>query len=125
MISKKYQELVTLVARNAVLNSERAAELTKEADPNANLEPTYKMRDKFSLLEEKISNNESLSMEDYANLWIGASITRGLLMNNINKWTAVVKEYDEDLLPKLYAIALEKDSEAREKLMTESFSAEN
>lgn len=125
MISKKYQELFTLVARNAVLNSERAAELTKEADPSANLEPTYKMRDKFSLLEEKISNNESLSMEDYANLWIGASITRGLLMNNINKWTAVVKEYDEDLLPKLYAIALEKDPEAREKLMTESFSAEN
>lgn len=125
MISKKYRDLFSLVAQNAILNSERAAELTKEANPNADLEPTYKMRDKFYLLEEKISNNENLSTEDYANLWIGASITRGLLMNNINKWTAVVKEYDENLLPKLYAIALEKDPEVREKLMTESFSAEN
>lgn len=125
MISKKYKELFQLVARNAAMNSERAAELTKEADKEANLEPTYKMRDEFVALEEKLNGNESLTMKDYANLWIGASITRGILMNNINKWTAVVKEYDENLLPKLYAIALEKDEEKRQKMMDENFATEN
>lgn len=125
MISQKYKELFQLVARNAALNAERAAELTKEADKEADLSPTYKMRDKFVALEEKLGTEELLTMEDYANLWIGASVTRGLLMNNINKWTAVVKEYDENLLPKLYAIALEKDAEKRQQMMDESFASEN
>lgn len=125
MISKKYNELFQLVAQNAAMNAERAAELTKEADPNANLEPTYTMRDKFVALKDKLEANEELAMEDYANLWIGASVTRGLLMNNINKWTAVVKEYDENLLPKLYAIALEKDADKRQQMMEESFASEN
>lgn len=125
MISQQNRELLALIARNAALNAERAAEVTKENVPEANIEATYKMRDKFVALEDKLNNGEDLAFEDYANLWIGATVTRGILMNNINKWTAVVKEYDENLIPKLYAIAAETNEEKRKQMMEETFSAEN
>lgn len=122
-MNKQYQDLFQMVARNGALNAEKAMEALKGAeDREKEIEALVDMRDRFNVLEDKIlKNEEPLSLTDFIQLYAGATVSRNIIQKNINTWTAVVKEYDDNLIPKLYEIANEKDSEKREALMDEYF----
>lgn len=122
-MNKQYQDLFQMVARNGALNAEKAMEALKGAeDKEKEIEVLVDMRDRFNVLEDKIlKNEEPLSLTDFIQLYAGATVSRNIIQKNINTWTAVVKEYDENLIPKLYEMANEKDSEKREALMDEYF----
>ena len=122
-MNKQYQDLFQMVARNGALNAEKAMEALKGAeDKEKEIEVLVDMRNRFNVLEDKIlKNEEPLSLTDFIQLYAGATVSRNVIQKNINTWTAVVKEYDDNLIPKLYEIANEKDSEKREALMDEYF----
>ena len=122
-MNKQYQDLFQMVARNGALNAEKAMEALKGAeDKEKEIEVLVDMRDRFNVLEDKIlKNEEPLSLTDFIQLYAGATVSRNIIQKNINTWTAVVKEYDDNLIPKLYEMANEKDSEKREALIDEYF----
>lgn len=122
-MNKQYQDLFQMVARNGALNAEKAMEALKGAeDKEKEIEVLVDMRDRFNVLEDKIlKNEEPLSLTDFIQLYAGATVSRNIIQKNINTWTAVVKEYDDNLIPKLYEIANETDSKKREALMDEYF----
>ena len=122
-MNKQYQDLFQMVARNGALNAEKAMEALKGAeDKEKEIEVLVDMRDRFNVLEDKIlKNEEPLSLTDFIQLYAGATVSRNIIQKNINTWTAIVKEYDDNLIPKLYEIANEKDPEKRESLMDEYF----
>ena len=122
-MNKQYQDLFQMVARNGALNAEKAMEALKGAeDKEKEIEVLVDMRDRFNVLEDKIlKNEEPLSLTDFIQLYAGATVSRNIIQKNINTWTAVVKEYDDNLIPKLYEMANETDPEKREALMDEYF----
>ena len=122
MISEQYRELFALVARNGAINGEKAMDVLKKNDADADIKATAEMTDKFRTLEDKIHNGEELSGLDYVYLYAGATISREILAKNINTWTAIVNEYDTNLIPKLFEIAKETDAEKQAKLVEENFS---
>lgn len=124
MISEQYRELFALVARNGAINGEKAMDVLKKNDADADIKATAEMTDKFRALEDKIRNGEELSGLDYVYLYAGATISREILAKNINTWTAIVNEYDTNLIPKLFEIAKETDTEKQAKLVEENFSQE-
>ena len=124
MISEQYRELFALVARNGAINGEKAMDVLKKNDADADIKATAEMTDKFRTLEDKIRNGEGLSGLDYVYLYAGATISREILAKNINTWTAIVNEYDTNLIPKLLEIAKETDAEKQAKLVEENFSQE-
>jgi len=124
MISEQYRELFALVARNGAINGEKAMDVLKKNDADADIKATAEMTDKFRALEDKIRNGEELSGLDYVYLYAGATISREILAKNINTWAAIVNEYDTNLIPKLFEIAKETDAEKQAKLVEENFSQE-
>lgn len=124
MISEQYRELFALVACNGAINGEKAMDILKKNDADADIEATAEMTYKFRVLEDKIRNGGELSGLDYVYLYAGATISREILAKNINTWTAIVNEYDTNLIPKLFEIAKETDAEKQAKLVEENFSQE-
>jgi len=124
MISEQYRELFALVARNGAINGEKAMDVLKKNDADADIKATAEMTDKFRALEDKIRNGEELSGLDYVYLYAGATISREILAKNINTWAAIVNEYNTNLIPKLFEIAKETDAEKQAKLVEENFSQE-
>ena len=124
MISEQYRELFALVACNGAINGEKAMDILKKNDADADIEATAEMTYKFRVLEDKIRNGGELSGLDYVYLYAGATISREILAKNINTWTAIVNEYDTNLIPKLFEIAKETDVEKQAKLVEENFSQE-
>lgn len=121
-MNKKYQDLFQVVARNGALNSEQAMAALKNKEDNAHeMEILTKMRDRFNALEDKILKGEALELMDYIQLHAGAVVSRNIIQKNINTWSAVVKEYDDNLIPKLYEVAAEQDDAKREALLDEYF----
>lgn len=122
-MNKQYQDLFQLVARNGALNAEKAMEaLAEKEDNQKEMEVLLDMRERFTALEDKIGANEELSVVDYIQLYAGATVTRNILQKNINTWTALVKEYDDNLIPKLYEVANETDEVKRNTLIEDFFS---
>lgn len=124
MISEQYRELFALVACNGAINGEKAMDVLKKNNADADIEATAEMTYKFRVLEDKIRNGGELSGLDYVYLYAGATISREILAKNINTWTAIVNEYDTNLIPKLFEIAKETDAEKQAKLVEENFSQE-
>ena len=124
MISEQYRELFALVACNGAINGEKAMDVLKKNNADADIEATAEMTYKFRVLEDKIRNGGELGGLDYVYLYAGATISREILAKNINTWTAIVNEYDTNLIPKLFEIAKETDTEKQAKLVEENFSQE-
>lgn len=121
-MNKQYQELFQLVARNGALNAERALEtLMKEDGKDSEAQILIEMRDRFGKLEDKIMNGEELIINDYIQLYAGAMVSRNIIQKNVEKWSAMVREYDENLIPKLYEVAKETNDENRASLVDEYF----
>lgn len=126
-MNKQYQDLFQLVARNGALNAEQAMKNIGTADTEEktkNIGILTEARDAFNALEDKISKNEELDIKDYIQLYAGATVSRNIIQKNINTWSAVVKEYDENLIPKLEEVAKEMDNDKRQALIDDFFGAE-
>lgn len=122
-MNKQYQQLFLVVARNGALHSEQLTDtLKKEEGHEKEIETALFMRDKFNRLEDKILADEELSWEDYIQLYMGAVVCRNTLQGNINTWTAIVNEYDNNLIPKLEEISRETDATKRLTLIEDFFS---
>lgn len=123
-MNKQYQNLFQMVARNGALNAEKAMEaLNGVEDKEKEINVLVDMRDRFNVLEDKIiKGEEALALTDFIQLYAGAMVSRNIIQKNINTWTAVVKEYDDNLIPKLYEVANETDEAKRASLIDEFFS---
>ena len=126
-MNKQHQDLFQLVARNGALNAEEAMKNIGIADTEEktkNISILTEARDAFNALEDKIAKNEELDIKDYIHLYVGAKVSRNIIQKNINTWSAVVKEYDENLIPKLEEVAKEMDDNKRQALIDDFFGAE-
>ena len=126
-MNKQHQDLFQLVARNGALNAEEAMKNIGIADTEEktkNISILTEARDAFNALEDKIAKNEELDIKDYIHLYAGAKVSRNIIQKNINTWSAVVKEYDENLIPKLKEVAKEIDDNKRQALIDDFFGAE-
>ena len=122
-MNKQYQELFQVVARNGALNAEKALEaLGNNAEHEKDIEVLIEMRDRFNTLEDKILKGEELIVTDYVQLYAGAMVSRNIIQKNIDTWTAIVKEYDDNLIPKLYEISTADSDATREDLIEQYFS---
>ena len=123
-MNKQYQDLFQVVARNGALNSEKAMEdLANKEDNQQEMDVLLDMRNRFNELEDKIlKGEEELTLTDFIQLYAGATVSRNIIQKNINTWTAVVKEYDDNLIPKLYEVANESDDVKRANLIEDYFS---
>ena len=123
-MNKQYQDLFQVVARNGALNSEQAMKaLENSENKEKELEILVDMRNRFNALEDKIlAGKEPLTLTDFIQLYAGAVVSRNIIEKNINTWIAVVKEYDENLIPKLYEVSKETDEEKFASLVDEYFS---
>ena len=124
MISNQYKELFALVARNGAINGEKAMDVLKNGNPDADIKATADMTQRFRELEDKINAGEELAGLDYVYLYAGATISREILAKNVNTWSAIIHEYDTNLIPKLFEIAKETDPEKQQKFVEENFSQE-
>lgn len=123
-MNKQYRELFQLVARNGALNAENAMKAIsedKEQDHSKEIASLTSTRDMFNSLEDRLLAGEEIAFQDYVLLYAGAVVTRNLVQKNINTWTAVVKEYDENLIPKLTEVAHESDEIKRKTLIEDFF----
>jgi hypothetical protein len=108
------------------LNAENAITALKTQESNREeITSLLKIRDEYAKLETKIlESNEELDLKDYILLYTGGIVSRNIICKNIETWTAVVKEYDDNLLPKLKEVTGTVDKEKRELLIEEFFSEE-
>lgn len=124
-MNSQYKELLALVARNGAINGERALEIVAKSEEKSEAnEKTQEMIDNFRRIEDALNNDQELSVLDYIYLWVGASVSRTLIQKNIDTWTAVIQEYDTNIIPKLYEIAKSSDPEEQTKLINEYFNSE-
>lgn len=123
-MNKQFQDLFQVIARNGALNAEQAMKKLQESEgKEKEIAVLVDMRDRFNVLEDKITKGEeTLTLTDFIQLYAGATVSRNIIQKNINTWTAVVKEYDDNLIPKLYEVANESDEEKRTALIDEFFS---
>ena len=121
-MNKQYQDLLQMVARNGALSAEAAMKALKDAE-GKDKERTLLLdtRNRFNVIEDKILKNEELTLPDFIQLYAGAKVTRNTVQRNLDTWTAVVKEYDDNLIPKLYEVGKEMDDEKRAALVDEHF----
>lgn len=111
-MNKSYRELFQMVARNGAINAEKVIDTLKqdkENDHAKEIESMLVMRDSFNSIEDKLLNNKELDKSEYVKLYAGAVVSRNLIKKNIDTWTAVAKEYDDNLIPKLYEVGKEED----------------
>lgn len=123
-MNKQFQDLFQVIARNGALNAEQAMKKLQESEnKEKEIAVLVDMRDRFNALEDKITKGEeTLTLSDFIQLYAGATVSRNIIQKNINTWTAVVKEYDDNLIPKLYEVANESDEKKRSVLIDEFFS---
>jgi hypothetical protein len=124
-LTQQYKDLFALVARNGAINGEKAMDVISEKNPEEDLTNTKKMTQDFRDLEDKIYADEELTLLDFVHLWVGASISRTVIAKNVNTWIAVVKAYDEDLIPKLYEIAQSSNDDVKWQELVEEYFCKN
>ena len=124
-LTQQYKDLFALVARNGAINGEKAMDVIAEKNPEEDLTNTKKMTQDFRDLEDKIEADGELTLLDFIHLWVSASISRTVIAKNVNTWTAVVKAYDEDLIPKLYEVAQSSNDDTKWQELVEEYFCKN
>jgi hypothetical protein len=124
-MNQQYLELFQMVARNGALNAEKSIEtLQKDHEKNheKEIEVMIEMRDSFNQIEDKLLNGETPDKLEFVKLYAAALVSRNLIQKNITTWTAMVKEYDENLIPKLFEVSSSKTDEQFNSFVKEYFS---
>lgn len=124
-LTQQCKDLFALIARNGAINGEKAMDVISEKNPEEDLTNTKKMTQDFRDLEDKIEADGELTLLDFIHLWVGASISRTVIAKNVDTWTAVVKAYDEDLIPKLYEVAQSSNDDTKWQELVEEYFCKN
>ena len=114
-MNAEYRELFQMVAQNAAINAENGMDAFRKDDSEDHTNEINDLelaRDRFNELEDKLKNLDSeLNKTDYLMLYTGAMVCATILEKNVATMTAVIKEYRENLIPRLKEVLLQKDEE--------------
>lgn len=110
-------QLLKFVARNGAI----VAENCLEVNPGDREEVIMDMRNKMAAVEDKLENNEELETEDWIMLYTAALTAKEVIAKNAHIYAAVVKEYEDSLIPKLHKVAAAASNEQRQDFIQDYF----
>ena len=120
-----YRELFQMVAQNAAINAENGMDVFRKDDSEDHtkeINDLEKARNRFNEIEDKLKDgNSELNKADYLMLYTGAMVCATALEKNISTMNAVIKEYKENLIPKLKEVLLQQDEEKYQELIKDYF----
>ena len=124
-MNAEYRELFQMVAQNAAINAENGMDVFRKDDSEDHtkeINDLEKARNRFNEIEDKLKDgNSELNKADYLMLYTGAMVCATALEKNISTMNAVIKEYKENLIPKLKEVLLQQDEEKYQELIKDYF----
>ena len=124
-MNAEYRELFQMVAQNAAINAENgmdAFQKDNSKDHTKEIGDLERARNRFNEIEDKLKDgNSELNKADYLMLYTGAMVCATALEKNISTMNAVIKEYKENLIPKLKEVLLQQDEEKYQELIKDYF----
>ena len=124
-MNAEYRELFQMVAKNAAINAENGMDVFRKddlEDHTKEISDLEKARNRFNEIEDKLKDgNSELNKADYLMLYTGAMVCATVLEKNISTMNAVIKEYMENLIPKLKEVLLQQDEEKYQELIKDYF----
>lgn len=124
-MNAEYRELFQMVAQNAAINAENGMDVFRKDDSEDHtkeINDLERARNRFNEIEDKLKDdNSELNKADYLMLYTGAMVCATALEKNISTMNAVIKEYRENLIPKLKEVLLQQDEEKYQELIKDYF----
>lgn len=124
-MNAEYRELFQMVAQNAAINAENGIDVFRKDDSEDHtkeISDLERARNRFNEIEDKLKDgNSELNKADYLMLYTGAMVCATALEKNISTMNAVIKEYKENLIPKLKEVLLQQDEEKYQELIKDYF----
>lgn len=124
-MNAEYRELFQMVAQNAAINAENGMDVFRKDDSEDHtkeINDLERARNRFNEIEDKLKDgNSDLNKADYLMLYTGAMVCATVLEKNISTMNAVIKEYKENLIPKLKEVLLQQDEEKYQELIKDYF----
>ena len=124
-MNAEYRELFQMVAQNAAINAENGMDAFRKDDSEDHtkeISDLERARNRFNEIEDKLKDgNSELNKADYLMLYTGAVVCATALEKNISTMNAVIKEYKENLIPKLKEVLLQQDEEKYQELIKDYF----
>ena len=124
-MNAEYRELFQMVAQNAAINAENGMDAFRKDDSEDHtkeISDLERARNRFNEIEDKLKDgNSELNKADYLMLYTGAMVCATALEKNISTMNAVIKEYKENLIPKLKGVLLQQDEEKYQELIKDYF----
>lgn len=124
-MNAEYRELFQMVAQNAAINAENGMDVFRKDDSEDHtkeISGLERARNRFNEIEDKLKDgNSELNKADYLMLYTGAMVCATALEKNISTMNAVIKEYKENLIPKLKEVLLQQDEEKYQELIKDYF----
>lgn len=124
-MNAEYRELFQMVAQNAAINAENGMDVFRKDDSEDHtkeINDLERARNRFNEIEDKLKDDDSeLNKADYLMLYTGAMVCATALEKNISTMNAVIKEYKENLIPKLKEVLLQQDEEKYQELIKDYF----
>ena len=124
-MNAEYRELFQMVAQNAAINAENGMDAFRKDDSEDHTKEIgdlERARNRFNEIEDKLKDgNSELNKADYLMLYTGAVVCATALEKNISTMNAVIKEYKENLIPKLKEVLLQQDEEKYQELIKDYF----
>lgn len=121
----EYRELFQMVAQNAAINAENGMDVFRKDDSEDHtkeINDLERARNRFNEIEDKLKDPDSeLNKTDYLMLYTGAMVCATALERNVATMTAVIKEYRENLIPRLKEVLLQQDEEKYKELVEDYF----
>lgn len=124
-MNAEYRELFQMVAQNAAINAENGMDVFRKDDSEDHtkeINDLERARNRFNEIEDKLKEPDSeLNKADYLMLYTGAMVCATALERNVATMTAVIKEYRENLIPRLKEVLLQKDEKKYKELVEDYF----
>ena len=124
-MNAEYRELFQMVAQNAAINAENGMDVFRKDDSEDHtkeINDLERARNRFNEIEDKLKDLDSeLNKTDYLMLYTGAMVCATALERNVTTLTAVIKEYRENLIPRLKEVLLQKDEGKYKELVEDYF----
>ena len=124
-MNAEYRELFQMIAQNAAINVENGMDIFQKdnsKDHTKEIGDLERARNRFNEIEDKLKDgNSELNKADYLMLYTGAMVCATALEKNISTMNAVIKEYKENLIPKLKEVLLQQDEEKYQELIKDYF----
>lgn len=116
-MKNEVRQLLMFAARNGAI----VAENCLEANPEDREELVLDIRNRMDAVETKLENNQELTAEDWIMLYTAALTSKEVIAKNAHTYAAVVKEYEDNLIPKLHKIAAAASDEQRQEFIADYF----